>query len=176
MRASRSISALLAIAGCTAVSPPAPQLDLTEPPTWAWLVPEEGPWGADDPDLDAAVRAAVERELAARGCVAATALPPDLFVTYDVEIERRVRLASEQPPLETLYSLHDSPSYEIQHVETVTRFYEDATLTVSVANASDREVVWTGSARRRARRSFTPHAARTVEQAFRGWPTTTDDD
>lgn len=175
MRASGPLCGLLLalLAGCTtpALLSSPPEFDFAKPPTWAWLVPQSGPWGVADPELDRILRESIEAQLAARGCVPARGEPPDLFVIYHVELRHSIRIRNESPASETLYSHHDSPSYEIHRVVKVARFYQDAELTVVVADGADRRKLWQGGAHKRARHSFTPHAAKAVARAFRSWPT-----
>ena len=159
------------LAGCTTPAPLPPELDFAKPSSWAWLVPQSGPWGTANPELDRILRQSIEAQLAARGCLPSRGEPPDLFVIYRVELRHSFVIRNESSALETLYSLHDSPSYEIQRVVEVARFYQHAELTVVVADGADRRKLWQGRASKRARHSFTPHAAKAVARAFRSWPT-----
>jgi hypothetical protein len=141
--------------------------------TWAWLDPgwEVGRASRVAPELDAVLRGAIERELAARGYQLTADGTPDFFVTYHIAVAREMVVSIETPASQFLSSLHQgSPSYLITASERKVRFYETGTLAVDVADGSERQLVWRGLAIRRARNDYEPHAARAVAEILERFP------
>jgi hypothetical protein len=115
--------------------------------TWDWL-----PKGFEQraasrelaPDLDALLRAAIERELAARGFERAGDDAPDFYVSYHADLKLQLVRGTETPAMRTLSSLHHTPSYEITAPATTLRRYDVGTLALDVADGRDRQLVWRG--------------------------------
>jgi hypothetical protein len=121
--------------------------DLTGACTWDFLSPRSRSVHAPHSDahaLDASLARLLERGLLERGLARATDRP-DLFVTYFLEVERRVVIVSETPAVEHLASLHHTPSYDIQATETRKEVHETGKLTVLVSDSADQAIAWRGT-------------------------------
>jgi hypothetical protein len=176
-RAARLLPALLAAAGlgCATSVRVAfdPAEDFSAYRTWAWL-----PRGFEvpasrsrvSPELDALLRGAVERELAARGYVRAAEEPPDFLVTYHLRIELEIFHGIETPAMETVSSYHREGSFEVTASRPVTQFYERGTLVLDVADGRERQLVWRGIGIRRVRNSFRSRAEAVVADIFEAFP------
>jgi hypothetical protein len=173
MRRTRRFAPLLLLATVACVSPVTVEFDAEEDfsrhRTWAWLPRPQAP-PADDPALHALLNDLVERGLEARGFPRATEGRPDLFVTTHVELRRELEIRTETPAMETLSSLHDSPSYTVEAPRQLLIPYERATLVVDVADGRERQLVWRGSQTRRVRGRFTDAAADVVEEILAHFP------
>jgi len=115
--------------------------------SWDWLpagFEERAASRALAPDLDARLRAAIERELAARGFERATGGAPDFYVGYHADVETQLVRATETPAMQTLSSLHQTPSFEISAPEKSLRRFDEGTLALDVADGHDRQLVWRG--------------------------------
>jgi hypothetical protein len=176
-RAARLLPALLAAAGlgCATTVRVAfdPQEDFAAYRTWAWLprsfqVPATRNRVA--PELDALLRAAVERELAARGYVRAGEEPPDFLVTYHLRLQLELVHAIETPAMETISGFHREGGFEVTASRPVIQPYECGTLVLDVADGRERQLVWRGIGTRRVRNSFKSRAAAVVSDIFAAFP------
>lgn len=151
----------------------APDQDFSRYRSWDWL--PRG-WEKSSPTSDAqravvrAVRVALERELAARGLERVTDEDPDFFLACHVELSNEVEVYYETPAMQTLSSVHDSPSYEVTVSERRVRFYQEATIAIDVAESRDRQLVWRGTRSRRVRGRFAPHASEVVQEILLHFP------
>jgi hypothetical protein len=148
--------------------------------TWAWL-PQSWPVPAVArqvaPELDAMLRTSIERELAARGYKpAAEDRSPDFFVTYHLELRTQLVLMNETPAAQTLPTFHggrgDVGAYEVGITEQHLVVYEIGLLGLDVADGHERQLVWRGIGRRRARDSFSDVADDTVAEILEHFPPT----
>lgn len=125
--------------------------------TWSWLPRGWGiaaPGERIDRGLHLKLRAAIERELEARGYARATPEEADFFVTYHLSLERQLVQAVETPAMQTLSTHHRDGGYEVTASRRTFQLYEQGTLALDVAEAKDRQLVWRGVATRRVRESF----------------------
>jgi hypothetical protein len=150
-----------------------PQADFASYRTWAWLPPswEIAASRSDvDPELDALLRGAIERELAARGYARAGELRPDFLVTYHLRLRRQLVRAIETPAMETLHSPHREGGYEVSKSEPRVQPYELGMLVLDVAEGRERQLVWRGIGTRRVRTSFKRRAEAVVGDIFEAFP------
>jgi hypothetical protein len=155
-----------------------PQEDFARYRTWAWLPPAwpvPAATGRVTPELDAALRSAIERELADRGfAAAAEGEPPDFFVSYHLALSKQLVLRNETPATETLPTLHggrgDFGAYEIGRTELRIVAYEIGLLGLDVADGRERQLVWRGITRLRVRNRFSDRADDAVAEIFESFP------
>jgi hypothetical protein len=120
--------------------------DLSGLRTWSFLAPGRGNVRAPEPDtaaLDAVLTHLIGRCLLERGFTRVME-QPDFRVGYVLEIRRQIVNRVETPAMETLSSLHDSPSYEIQISEQSVEIHDRAVLTIFVSDPGDQAVTWRG--------------------------------
>lgn len=147
-------------------------VDFTAYRTWGWRVgqPIEA---ASEPDQVALARALAEhvgREMAARG-FAYTTTAPDLEVTPELTIRRRLVTVHTAKADQFLPSLHASPSYQIEGMSVEeTRVYEVADLAISVRDRSSGAVVWYGRLRGQFPGSFAAHVSENIAALMRPLP------
>jgi hypothetical protein len=150
-----------------------PQEDFASYRTWAWL-PRSWEVAASksriDPELDALLRGAIERELAARGFEQAADTPPDFLVTYHLRLRRELVRVIETPAMQTLANPHREGGYEVQASKPMLYPYELGTLVLDVAEARERQLVWRGIGTRRVRTSFKRRAEAVVAEIFEAFP------
>jgi hypothetical protein len=68
-----------------------------------------------------------------------------VLVDFDLKIRREVVTVAQTGALETLNSLHSSPSFEVQAARYETHHYEVADLKIVAIDPRERNVVWRGS-------------------------------
>jgi len=145
---------------------------------WAWLPPGRAAAagsGAVTPELDAALRGAIERELAGRGyALAGDGEAPDFFVGYQLQLRTQLVLKNETPAARTLPTHHggrgEVGAYEIQQTEQRLVAYEIGLLGVQVADASERQIVWRGIGRSRVRNRFLDRVDTAVAEIVERFP------
>jgi len=148
-----------------------PHEDFASYRTWAWLPRGwEVPASDVDPELDALLRGAIERELAARGFSQAGELTPDFLVTYHLRIQHQLVRGIETPAMQTLSSPHRDGGYEVVASRPSVLPYELGTLVLDVAEARERQLVWRGIGTRRVRTSFKRRAEAVVTEIFEAFP------
>jgi hypothetical protein len=141
--------------------------------TWDWLpsgwqVPAPG--SRVDRGLDALLRTAIERELAARGYERAPAQDADFLVTYHVSLEVQLVRVMETPATQTLHNPHREGGYEVTASQASLQRYEKGTLVLDVADGRDRQLVWRGIGTRRVRESFKNRVDEVVSRLFDRFP------
>jgi hypothetical protein len=130
------------LAACASVSAGAdfePGVRLTTYPTFEWgggdTLPVGDPRYDNNPFFDSRVRAAVERELTARG-VQRSGTSPTLLVHYHASVRQRVDVIKADEGRG-----YTSPSYgEAARVSE----FEEGTLIVDVADARTKKILWRG--------------------------------
>ena len=148
-----------------------PQEDFASYRTWAWLPRGfEVPARDVDPELDALLRGAIERELAARGYAQAGDLTPDFLVTYHLQLRSQLVRAIETPAMQTLSSPHREGGYEVTKSEQRLQPYELGILVLDVAEGRERQLVWRGIGTRRVRTSFKRRAEAVVSDIIEAFP------
>lgn len=150
-----------------------PREDFASYRTWAWLPRgwDVAASGSDvDPELDALLRGAIERELAARGYAQAGEVTPDFLVTYHLRLRRQLVRAIETPAMQTLSSPHREGGYEVTKSQNRLQPYELGTLVLDVAEAREKQLVWRGIGTRRVRTSFKRRAEAVVADIFAAFP------
>ncbi|MHC4550980.1 MAG: DUF4136 domain-containing protein [Planctomycetota bacterium] len=122
---------------------------------FAWLPARGRPAGdprVDNALVDARVRGAVERHLAAQGYRKVSAEDADFLVAYHAAVERKL-------DLEALYGPYGyGPHYGAWGPghETVVREYEEGSLLLDVLEPKRHQLIWRGSARAVVDRTATP--------------------
>lgn len=118
--------------------------------TWDWCpdapsivdaTPSEGP------GLHVRLSQLIEEALRARG-FERTRHAPDFFVTYHLELRRRIEIASVPFAPYLLSSHHSSPSYLIEGTRTEKRLNQDVRLSITVTEGGGR-TVWQAALQRR---------------------------
>ena len=150
-----------------------PDEDFSGYRTWAWLqsaweVPAQG--RAVDPGLDALVRVAIARELAARGYEPAGETAPDVLVTYRLEVRRQLVRGIEPRALQTVYSHHQQGGFEVLSSQPTLQLYEIGTLVLDIAEGRERQLVWRGIGTRRVPTSFKRRAEEVVAEILERFP------
>jgi hypothetical protein len=138
--------------------------DLAGLRTWNFLTSRSGNVRAPDGDrlvLDAALTRLVERCLESRGFERVTQRP-DFYVSYFLEVQRQVVVTAETPAMESLFSMNDSPSYEIQTTRRRVEIHEQGRLTIFVTDSDAQAVVWRGGFEGRYLGALSPHLASAV--------------
>ena len=69
---------------------------------------------------------------------------PDFHVSYFLEVRRQLVSREETPATQSLSSLHDSPSYEVQSSERRVDVHETGHLTILVSDSGEQTVIWRG--------------------------------
>jgi hypothetical protein len=115
--------------------------------TWDWL--RDDGKGVDSPadlgsELKRQVARQIEASLRARGFRRAPE-SAELLVDFDLAIRREVVEVARTGALQTLHSLHSSPSFEVQATRYEMRHYEIADLKIVAIDPRERSVVWRGS-------------------------------
>jgi hypothetical protein len=178
-----ALAAALAVGGAGCANPVAVEIDPLKDfalyRTWGWLPPprsEPARRARVTPELDSLLRGAIERELEARGFArAAEGERPDLLVSYHLELHTQLVVRSEKPAMQTLPTLHggrgDVGAYEIERTVQRVVLYEVGLLGLDVADGLERELVWRGIGRSRARNRFSDRAEAAVAEIFERFPT-----
>lgn len=142
-----------ALAGCAAVmsvgSDYDQSTDFSGYHSFAWEMPEPVSTGDprldDNPFFDSRVRAAVEKQLAGKGIEPAAGGSPDLLMHYHMFVEHRERLDIYRMDKEIDephgYSIFDKP------MEMRVNPYDEGTLLIDAADASDKHIIWRGWAK-----------------------------
>jgi hypothetical protein len=154
-----------------------PAEDFSSYRTWAWLPPGwEVPAKARrvDPELDALVRGAIERELASRGYAPAAQGGADFLVTYHLVLRRELVRGFDTPAMATLHSPHREGGFEVTASRPRYQPYEFGILVLDVADGRERQLVWRGIGTRRVRTSFKRRAEAVVAEIFRRFPPSPD--
>lgn len=129
-----------------------PEEDFSRLRAFAWLRDAPEPTGdhrIDNPLLDARIRAAVERELVAKGFARREGAAPDFYVTYHLSIEAKL-------DVRTVNRVYRDRRWDVSVPETRVRQYDQGTLVLDVADAVDEELVWRGAGTTRLRERPTP--------------------
>jgi hypothetical protein len=115
--------------------------------TWDWLHDDgervDAPADRDS-ELELQVARQIEESLSARGFRRAPG-SAEVLVDFDLTIRRGVVEVARTGALQTLYSLHASPSFEVQATRYEMHHYEIAELKIVAIDPRERSVVWRGS-------------------------------
>lgn len=140
--------------------------------TWNWLPGAasqvDAPLG-DGLALEARLVRLVEGALEARG-FERSAQQADLLVSVYLGIQRELVLASETGAVESVQSLHSTPSYEIQVTRQELHSYERGYILVAVSDAVQRRPIWRGEFQGRFRGNFWPHLDEAVSILLQQFP------
>ena len=129
-----------------------PNEDFSSYRTFAWFPivrPSSDPEVAS-PLVDARIRAAVARELEAKGYRQVIDRTPDFYVTWHVSVEDKLDVYTVDR------GYVGSWGYVVSIPETRVRQYEEGTLLIDVADAREKQLVWRGVGKGRLRRQPTP--------------------
>ena len=132
-----------------------PEANFQELKSYAWLAKIRKP--SDDPRLhnslvDGRVRAAVDRELAAKGYSKAGTSSADFLVTYYLGLEKKINI----------HTIHSSYGYGYRGWyggyggATLVDQYEEGSLLLDILDSEGGDLLWRGTARARVRSSNSP--------------------
>ena len=130
-----------------------PNEDFSAYRTFTWFPREQrvqGDYRVDNPLLDARIRSAVERELAARGYRKVTDRNPDFYVAFYLSVEDKMDVYTVNR------GYYDYWGYGVMIPETRVRQYEEGTLVIDIADAREKQLTWRGIGKGRLRRNPTP--------------------
>jgi hypothetical protein len=94
-----------------------------------------------------------------------------VLVVFDLTIRRGVVEVASTGALQTLHSLHSSPSIEVQATRYEMRHYETADLKIVAIDPRERSVVWRGSFAKRYEEARSPQLNDAVSQLLARMPT-----
>ena len=145
-------SALLA--GCVSITVGSdfdPGTDFSRYATFAWETIEQTDTGDprldDNPFFDSRVRSAVARQLSLKGLDPAPEGSADLILHYHMFVERRERIDVDAVDRE----LDEARGYSIFNrnvdVEVYVNEYDEGTLMLDLADATDKHIMWRGWAK-----------------------------
>jgi hypothetical protein len=141
--------------------------------TWDWLR-DDGKRVDSPADLGSELKRQVARQieasLRARGFRRAPE-SAELLVDFDLAIRREVVEVARTGALQTLHSLHSSPSFEVQATHYEMRRYEIADLKIVAIDPREQSVVWRGSFARRYGEVRSSHINDAVAQLLARLPT-----
>jgi hypothetical protein len=141
--------------------------------TWDWLSDEGERVGAPagtDSVLELQVARQIEELLSARGFRRAPG-SAEVLVDFDITIRRAVVEVARTGALQTLHSLHASPSFEVQATQYEMRHYEIVDLNFVAIDSRERSVVWRGSFEKRYGEARSPQMNDAVAQLLARMPT-----
>lgn len=132
-----------------------PQTDFQQLQGYSWLATVRQP--GDDPRLhnslvDARVRAAVDRELAAKGYSKAGGSSGNFVVTYYLGLQDKIDVRT----IHTGYGYGYGSWYHGTGRETMVDQYEEGTLLLDILDAEGGDLLWRGSASARVSESSSP--------------------
>ncbi len=170
-----SIPLLASVAGCATTSGPRVEEpgDLSRYRTWDWLRgPGETPGAAADPssELERRVARRIAEAMGARGFLRAPGRA-ELLVDFDFELRREVVQIARTGAVQTLNSLHSSPSFEVQATTYETHRYQVADLRIVAIDLRERSVVWRGALAQRYEPSRSPPVGDAVARLLERMPT-----
>ncbi len=141
--------------------------------TWDWLSDEgervDAPAGTNS-ELELQVARQIEESLSARGFRRAPG-SAEVLVDFDVTIRRGVVEVARTGAVQTLYSMHASPSFEVQATQYEMRHYEIVDLKFVAIDPRERSVVWRGSFAKRYWEARPPYINDAVVQLLAKMPT-----
>ena len=141
--------------------------------TWDWLRDDgeraDAPSGPHS-ELELQVARQIEESLSARGFRRASG-SAEILVVFDLTIRREVVEVARSGALQTLHSLHSSPSFEVQATHYEMRHYEIADLKIVAIDPREQSVVWRGSFARRYGEVRSSHINDAVAQLLARLPT-----
>ena len=141
------------------------QADLSRYGSWQWresIQPSTGDIRVDNSLLDRRIRAAVERHLAARK-VHQTDKRPDLFLSYHLAIEQRIRGDTVHTTVGVGRYYH--PWYGGIGTETHIRQYDVQRLTIDIHSVDSGDLIWRGVGTYRLKTYKTPQDAAVAMQS-----------
>jgi len=151
------LAVLLAVAcvGPSVTTDYDPEFDFGTLRRYAWSQPERAP-GADpvlaNDLLDARIRRAVDRSMAAKGYLPAGELPADFELAYHVAIERAIDVQTYIDAYPRGYRWGAGPTRAYTNV----REYDLGSLVLDVSSAETRALIWQGATQARINESGTP--------------------
>jgi hypothetical protein len=141
--------------------------------TWDWLRDDgervDAPAGPHS-ELELQVARQIEESLSARGYRRAPG-SAEVLVDFDLTIRRGAVEVARTGALQTLHSLHSSPSFEVQATHYEMRHYEIADLKIVAIDPRERSVVWRGSFVQRYEEARSSHINDAVAQLLARLPT-----
>jgi hypothetical protein len=153
-----AIGLVTGLAGCSNIRVTTdfdPQTNFQPLRSYAWLANVRTP--SDDPRLhnslvDTRVRAAVDREFAAKGYSKTQASSADFLVTYYLGLETKI----------DVHTIHSGYGYGYRGyrgrvgTETMVDQYEEGSILLDILDPAGKELLWRGTASARVSRSSNP--------------------
>ncbi|MCH7868915.1 MAG: DUF4136 domain-containing protein [Myxococcales bacterium] len=149
-----------------------PAADFSQYSTWSWFpIPsdDDRDRSESERELSRLVWEQIVREFAKRG-FHYQRQGADLGVGARLRVGREKHVISQIQAIETLNSLHTSPSYEIQATNHEVKFYERGRLTIRVTELRRNQEVWRGEYTDTPREIFAPHAKEAVTITLESFP------
>ncbi len=141
--------------------------------TWDWLRDDgervDAPANGDS-ELELQVARQIEESLGARGFRRAPG-SAEILVVFDLTIRREDVEVARTGALQTLHSLHSSPSFEVQATRYEMRHYEIVDLKIVAIDPREQSVVWRGSFAKRYEEARPPQMNDAVAQLLARLPT-----
>lgn len=148
------------------------ETDFSRYRSWSWrpaAVEDERPRSETERELARRVHRGIRRDLAQKGFDYRSG-------NADLEIDARLAVTREQEvthrtgAIESLSSLHDSASFEIQGTRREVVPYERGRLTIRVIDRRRNREVWRAEYEGRFRGEFTPHVERAIAHSLASLP------
>ena len=130
-----------------------PEEDFGAYRTYTWFPREQrqqGDYRVDNPLIDARIRDAVDRELAAKGYRKLQDRNPDFYVAFYLSVEDKMDVYTVNR------GYYDYWGYGVSIPETRVRQYEEGTLVIDIADAREKELTWRGVGKGRLSRNPSP--------------------
>lgn len=170
---------LLAAAGCSTRNGVAVSrdegVDFSRFTTWSWLslesVEDERPRGETERRLSELVQRQIHRELHGRG-YRYQARNADLGIGSRLIIEHEKHIINQTTAIETLHSLHNGPSIQVQATRSEFAIYQRCRLTIRATDLERDRVVWRGVYEDRFRDSIEPQLEDVVVRTLSRFPPT----
>lgn len=145
------------------------ETDFSQYRTWGWQPREPSPRPARPSALDVQLARQIQRALLDRGLHYVDE-DPDLLVSVRLVITPEQVTEHTTPAVQSLSSLHNSGSFEIQVTETAVRDYERGRLAIEVIDARQHREIWRGEIESRYQEAFRSHLDEVVARLVGRFP------
>ena len=139
---------LIGILGCSSLQVTSDydsKVDFQSLKTYAWNSSQEKPQTSHEKILDEKIRAAIEKELAAKDFVKAEGVQPDFFIKYKAAVETQIE-TSNLEDFGIHYTQLSHTRFDSARRNVSTRYYELGTLVIETVDAKTLLSLWRGSA------------------------------
>lgn len=145
------------------------ETDFSQYRTWGWKPREPSARRTRPSALDLQLARQIQSALLGRGLYYVDE-DPDLLISVRLVITPEQITEQTTPAVQSLSSLHDSGSFEIQATETAVHHYERGRLAVEAIDARQHREVWRGEIEGRYRDAFRPHLNQIVVKLIDRFP------